>query len=103
MSSPGIPRYQVHCSSEMLRSIKRLKAKADEAGLGTAVLSALRTINQRLEQTPLEFGEPAFRLRSLKLQVLTGIAEPLYVRYAVHEDLPFVFVMQIDALSRYRL
>jgi hypothetical protein len=103
MSSPGNPRYQVHCSSELLRSIKRLKAKADRLGIGVEVLSALRTINRQLEQTPLEFGEPTYRLKSLKLKVLIGIVEPLLVRYAVHQDLPIVFVMQIEGLSRYHL
>jgi hypothetical protein len=54
-----------------------------------------------LQESPLEFGDPAYRLKALNLDVRAAIVEPLSVQFADHEDLRIVFVMRIQGLSRF--
>src|SRR5262249_36463518 len=92
------PPYRVIYSESVQTSLKNLSAKAAEKGLKQAVLSAIRTIDQRLHADPRLFGEPKYHHRALKLELRVGIEPPLVVHYTVHDEQPLVFVKTLQAL-----
>jgi hypothetical protein len=91
-------RYEVHCSGVNARSLKEVQKRAKEQGRGESVLSAIRSIWQRLSFHPVEFGEPLYRLPALRLQVRHGAIGPLLIYFAVHEDKPLVFIKSVVLL-----
>jgi hypothetical protein len=52
-----------------------------------------------LEIDPLDVGEPAYRLPTLRMQVRTVIVRPLVVDFGVCEDQPDVFIKGVKLLS----
>jgi hypothetical protein len=103
MTSQGNGRqpleYAVEMSEKTKATLKQRQQEASEAGTGEAFLSALRLIGERLRKDPLTFGEPLYRLPALKLLVCQGVVPPLLVDYAVHEELPVVFIREVRSLS----
>lgn len=70
-----------------------------QQGPSDQVLAAAHNIMDRLADDPLEFGEPAFHLRQLGLEVRFGVVAPLGVRFAVQQDELVVFVMEFQLLT----
>jgi len=101
MSAPGngSRRYAVHCSAAVAELIRRVHRQASGHGRGRAVTRAFRQIVSQLERNPLRFGEAAYRLPGLRLQVRKGIVRPLVVFFAVSEDRPLVFIKDIKLLA----
>ena len=97
--SNGSRRYEVHISAAMADAFRRLHRRASRQGRGPLVSKAFRQIIRRLELRPLEVGEPAYRLPSLRMQVRTVIVRPLVVDFAVCEDRPHVFIKGVKLLS----
>ncbi len=96
----GEPRqYHVSMSQQTKAALKKLHAKAAEAGTGHQFLAALRQIIEQLQTTPTTFGEALYRLPALKLLVCQAVVTPLVVDYAVHEDRPLVFIRGFKTLS----
>ena len=62
-------------------------------------LGAYRQIVEQLRTDPLTFGEPLYHLPVLKLQVRQAIILPLVVDFAVHEELPLVFIRGFKVLA----
>ncbi len=60
---------------------------------------ALRTVVERLQTDPKEFGEPLYRLSALRMQVRCAVIRPLGVDFAVCEDWPLVFIKLVKLLG----
>jgi hypothetical protein len=90
--------YQVLSSASISKNVRRLYRQAKQEGRADAFVMAARQIGRRLMRTPLEFGEPLYRLPALRLQVRHGAIGPLLVYYAVHEDRPLVFMKSVSLL-----
>lgn len=67
-------------------------------GRGEQCREAIRTIFHRLARMPNELGEPLYQLTGLRLRVRLVVMDPLVVHFAVHEDLPLVFIKAVDLL-----
>jgi GAF domain-containing protein len=86
-------------SGQTRAAVLRLHRQALERGEGQAFLAAFRRIVERLRSDPLTFGEPMYRLPALKLRIRHAAVLPLLVDYAVHEELPLVFIRGFKVLS----
>jgi hypothetical protein len=96
-NGPG--RYTVRCSGAIIASIHLIRRRAWDQGRGKAVTRALRKIIDQLENDPWNFGEPAYGLPSLRMQVRTAIVRPLAVDFGVCEDRTLVFIKGVKLLS----
>lgn len=80
-----------------LHQFRELFHRAKMAGLAQQVLDAGKDIDKQLRDDPIGFGDPAFPLHHLKLQVFGRAVTPVYVSYAVHETERVVFVTSFRA------
>lgn len=92
-------RYTVRTSEQTQGILKQLHAQAVQTGSGQRFLVAIRQIAERLQIDPLTFGEFLYRLPALKLLIYEAVVLPVIVNYAVHEDLPLVFIRGVKVLS----
>jgi hypothetical protein len=101
MSAPGngVRFYQVDASGVIRSALRALHRLALQQGRGEAVTRAFRQIIRRLERDPLHFGEPAFPLPSLRMQVRTASIRPLTIHFAVCEDRRFVIIKGLKLLA----
>jgi hypothetical protein len=101
MSSSAHPEgpYQVYNSRAIARAFQIIQRQASRQGRGEKLLLAARHVYERLQQDPLTFGEPLYRLPALRMQVRCVAVRPLYVDFAVCEDRPLVFIKAIRLLS----
>jgi hypothetical protein len=95
----GENAYEVHASGVLAQRLRQVQRQAKQEGRGQQVLAALRRIYRQLRQDPNEFGEPLYRLPSLRMQVRTCLVRPLAVDYAVCEDRPLVFIKAVTLLG----
>src|SRR5260370_25393359 len=86
-------------SRQVLKTLKAIQIRAKKAGKGKQFLEALRAINDRLRNNPKGFGEPLYRLPSLKLVVYAAVLYPLAVHYGVHQEKPLVFLPWVRDMS----
>lgn len=93
------PQFTVSLSQAVLAQGNALHQAALEAGKGEAFASAMSRIDERLRTAPRSFGEPQYSLNSLRLVVYHGAVSPVAVSYAVHGDLPIVFVRSFQLMS----
>jgi len=102
MSSQGngepVP-YDVRMSAQTRAALLHLHQQAIQAGTGQQFLAALRQIVERLRDDPENLGEPSYHLPALHLLVRQAIVLPLVVDFAVHEELPLVFIRGFKVLS----
>jgi hypothetical protein len=91
--------YNVHMSAQNAAELKQQHLDAAQQGWGQQFVSTVRQIVERLRNDPLEFGEPLYRLPSLKLQVRQAVMARLVVTYAIHEERPLVFIRGFKVLS----
>ena len=102
MSSQGnghFLRYDVRMSQQNKARLQQLHLEAAQAGKGKPFVEAFRTIVERLQTDPLNFGEPLYRLPALRLLVRQGAVLPIVVDFTVHEDRPLVFIRGFKVLS----
>jgi hypothetical protein len=92
--------YEVHCSGVITQKLRDIQRQATEEGRGEAVLAAIRQIYQRLQQDPMDFGEPLYRLPVLRMQVRHGGIGPLFIDFALCEDTPLVFIKGATLLAK---
>jgi hypothetical protein len=92
--------YQVHNSQAIAQAFLRLQDQASVEGRGPELLQAAHIVYQRLRKDPTEFGEPLYRLPTLRMQVRCALIRPLYVDFAVCEDRPLVFIKAVKLLSK---
>ena len=73
VESTGIAR-------EQLRAILRRAIRGDEYDV---ILAAIRRIQARLAADARAVGDPIYRLRRIKMDVLHFVDSPLYVQYGI--------------------
>jgi hypothetical protein len=91
--------YRIIISEKIKKAIRKDYRQAVQAGRGQKYLASLRTIYDRLQNDPKNFGETLFRHPALKLIVLKAVVAPIAVIYGVHEDQPLVFVRTVLVLG----
>ena len=90
--------YRVVISAQTRDLVLNLHQQAIALGIGEAFLNAFREMYSRLQNHPLDFGEPLYRLPALHLKVFQAAISPLAVTYAVHEEMHLVFVRVFNLL-----
>ena len=98
----GRRRYQVHCSGVIAEALRQLQRRARGTTRKKAIALAFKRIVERLERAPTQFGEPCYRLPSMRLQVRSCSVSPLIVHFAVYEVQPLVFIKAVRLLSERR-
>lgn len=93
------PPYEVRFAGRSRVLVTQLHVRAAKAGKGREFLKALRRIITHLQESPLTFGEPLYRLPALKLLVRQGAVLPLVVTFGVHDERPLVFIRGFKVLS----
>jgi hypothetical protein len=66
--------------------------RADAVGAGPRARECLLHIERELQERPLEWGEPAFHVRSMALISCVGFRDRIRVDYSVHERNPVVYI-----------
>jgi hypothetical protein len=95
-SSNGDPRYDVEISGTNAADI--LARQASRAGIGREFVAAFRAVIARLRRDPNHFGEPLYRLPTMRLQVRCAVIRPLVVDFAVSEERPEVYIKSVKLL-----
>ena len=99
-SGNGQPlRYTLIHSGKMTAIAKDLYEQAKAMGKGAVFVEAMKRVLTDLETRPREFGEPAYHLYAMKLEMRKGIIDPIVVLYGVHEEKPLVFIQHFARLS----
>jgi hypothetical protein len=91
--------YKVLANSAVRQQLRDLQVRAAEAGLGPAVLAAMKAMHRWLRHDPLALGEPLYHLYQLNMQVRVAVIPPLRIHYAVHQVEPIVFIKGVDLLT----
>ena len=102
MSSPGDGqplRYNVHISGQTQSALQQLHLQARAAGRSKRFLAAVQQIIERLQNEPLNLGEPLYGLPALQLLVCQAVVDFVVVDYAVHEERPLVFIRGFKLLG----
>jgi hypothetical protein len=86
-------------SGQTKAALKDLHLQARAAGRSKRFLASVKEILERLRADPVTFGEPLYRLPTLKLLVCHGLVSFVVVDYAVHEEKPLVFIRGFKMLS----
>jgi hypothetical protein len=97
----GNSPYRLGFSGAIRETLRQLQRKASQQGRGEEFLAAVRYVVNRLQQDPMEFGEPLYFLPALRMHVRCGVVRPLYVHFAVCEERPLVIlkVVGLQALQ----
>jgi hypothetical protein len=90
------PPYRVIYSKAMVARIKEIHSLAKEMGIESEFLGALKEFDSRLTQDPTEFGDPAFTLHGLDIQIRHQIIKPLVVYWGVRKEKSLVFLKTIE-------
>ena len=90
------PPFQVSNSQRVAEQTRELGQLAATRGAGALFAAAVRTIHERLESAPLEWGEPRYHLRAMGLLVCHAIHAMLHVSYAVDEARRIVYILAIE-------
>ncbi|HXG12959.1 MAG TPA: hypothetical protein VNK04_24590 [Gemmataceae bacterium] len=92
--------YRVVYSEAVRERLRQLGEKARQAGLIERYAEALRVIEERLANRPLEWGDPLYSFPQLKLLICRGLYWVFAVEYAVHEGQRVVFLREYRLLPR---
>jgi len=92
--------FQLGFSSMIAETIRQLQRQASREDRGTEFLNALRQMADRLRGDPGRFGEPLYRLPTLRMQVRCAVIPPIYMDFAVCEDRPLVFIKAVKLLAK---
>jgi hypothetical protein len=95
--------FDIELSTAQREKIARLNRRAIGMGLGPAFVDDLRSIFERLQKSPREWGDPLFHFKELKMIMYRGIHAKISVTYGVHDRLPLVFVSRIDLILNHPL
>jgi hypothetical protein len=87
-------RHSVSWNRAGLDKAAALGRAARMLGLGVEWARSLRRILDRLETDP-RGGDPLYRFHALRLLAHRAIVDRVEVLYAVHDDRPFVFVLDL--------
>lgn len=84
--------FQIHASEQIWLRLRELKIAAGKKGKGSAFMSALRAIHDRLQKDPTHVGKRLYSLAAMQMVVYDITIHPLIVHYAVHDQKPLVFI-----------
>ena len=79
----------------------KMRTLADRASLGgirQAYLDALEQMLSRLENAPLQWGDPVYRLPHQGGVVFHATVSPIRVLYSVHEPESIVLIIDVNPL-----
>jgi hypothetical protein len=94
---PGGHDYRVSWSHRTVLGLKEMGQRASTAGLATELAQLIKSIDERLRQDPLSFGE-VYRVRGTVEERL-AVLEFLAVDFAIDTSRKFVLVRNCSALS----
>jgi len=95
----GSALFSLVVSGKVQENLDQLALEAGASGTEAELQIALSKIFRELKTNPLQFGEPKYYLKHMKLVYCTASVAPLFVRYGVREDLKLVFLAEISWLS----
>ena len=101
MSSLGNGRFtfRVSISHKVANHLKQILENAEAAGMLDEFISALKEINQRLQNDPEVFGEQLYFLKAMALHVRLGAIWPLSVTFGVNIAARLVFLGTVKSLK----
>ena len=91
--------FEVHCSGVVAQQIYELQDSAT-GKQKKEIADAFWAVVKRLQVDPHDFGEPLYRLPSMRMQVRTSVVPPLAVIFAVCEDRPHVFIKRVKLIGK---
>ncbi len=91
--------FRLELSGVIASSLRRLQRRASRQGRGEAFVRAVREVADRLQTQPAQFGEPLYRLPTLRMQVRQGAIDPFALTFAWCEDRPVVFIKTVWLLG----
>jgi hypothetical protein len=80
-------------ADEKLRAMAR---RAAARGLTTEFIRDLRFVRRRLQADPVEWGDPQFDYRHLRMTRFRGRSDFFYTYFSVSEEARAVFVQDFD-------
>jgi len=95
--------FTISISQQIRQELRAMQEAADRASTGDLLLSAIRTISERLQTDPLEYGEVLYHLPSSLNPVHVGITIPLAIIVAVYPQAQRVWLVKVRALSGHGL
>jgi hypothetical protein len=87
-----MPPYRVFYSDLFRAQIKGLPSRVDLRLRLPEIVGALRSMHQRLQWIPLDFGEPLRDLVHLGLTECIATQPPLVIKFGVDESRRIVYV-----------
>jgi hypothetical protein len=83
--------------SEVWRQrIEQLLIEAKSVGVVREIKDVLSQLNEIMEQDPIGFGEPLYRLKYVGLTAFVVVRRYMAVDYSVDEDRKLVYVMRFS-------
>jgi hypothetical protein len=102
MSQGSSPAYRVVAADRILRLLDSWTGRAFRAGFGMAFLESLRAVVHKLENRPLEWGDPLYRLPAMNLLIHHAMSNFLNVHYGVDEERRIVYLKDVELRSQVR-
>jgi hypothetical protein len=90
--------YRVGLYKGVKEQLKTLAILASLAGFRQAYFDALHMMAQRLQEDPIEWGDPLYRKPQQNGVVCRASVGPIIVHYSVHESVNVVLIMRIEPL-----
>jgi len=103
MSGSSEVPYRVVRSEKVRDQLWQWAEAANQAGLADQYLDALKTIENKLKNEPLSWGDPLYPFRHLELIMCRGIHWIFLVEYGVHEGKRIVFIKEYRLLPGHSL
>ena len=91
--------FRVICPEAVRQDILKLHKQAHISGIGRKFISAIEVIQQRLETSPQDFGEPVFSLKWPNAKLRKGAVAPLIVCFGVFHEEKLVVIFWFKLLS----
>jgi hypothetical protein len=82
-SNPSGERYVVELTGIAREQLREIVRRAIQRGEDNAALAAYRTILARLGKDARAVGDPIYRFRGIRMDVLHFVEPPLYVQYGI--------------------
>jgi hypothetical protein len=87
--------YQISFFGTLAQELKKLKKRANAAGLGSAYVAALEYAIFRMQHDPWGFGELKALLQHARLHIHVAVIKPLIIEFGIHEDKPIVLIKSV--------
>lgn len=99
MPEPAQPPYRVDRVPPVDQQLRGLGEEAVRRGLRAEFLAALRLILRKLQDDPLEWGEPEYHTVLPGGLVCRGVCRPLCVQYVAYAAERSVLILSFSMLS----